>query len=577
MFNYLRYLKKIRNIIPYNLSKKFNKIFFILSIGGVFEAMSIALLIPLITLFLNGDVDKIPLISIYVDLKKYEYQELIKIFLTIIFFLYLSKSLYLSFSEYYIQKFSQQVKTELTLKIFKNYTLRPYSETLKNNSSILLRNLTSEIANFNFGVLSPIIMIAKESFIFIFLIVMLFSINLTISILILIFSITFFLFIKRILSNKLKKLGHEEQQIRGQENKIILESLQGIKFIKSYKIENFFNEKLKKILLNFIIIKTKSVTLRFLPRIWIEFILICFVILLSFISFSLGYEIKDFVYFASIFLLSMIKIMPSLISIIKVYNSMQNYSASINLIDKELDIKINDTFKKDSFIDLDKEFKEKIILKNINFKYPNSNKAILENLNFEINKEGQIFGIFGPTGSGKTTLIDILIGILKPDNGQILIDNKQITDISNHKIFGYVPQSTFIFDDTIKNNILLTNDLNESLEKEIREVIKLTELEEFVMAQKNNLDTFIGENGSKISGGQRQRIGIARALISNPKIIILDEATSALDKDTEGKIFKNLKSISKKKSIIIISHNPLIKDFCDKAFQLNDKKLIEVK
>ena len=114
--------------------------------------MSIALLIPLITLFLNDDLNKIPFISKYFELANYNYQELIKIILTFIFFLYLFKSVYLSFSEYYIQKFSQQIKTELTLKIFKNYTLRPYTETLKNNSSILLRNLTSEISNFNFGV-----------------------------------------------------------------------------------------------------------------------------------------------------------------------------------------------------------------------------------------------------------------------------------------------------------------------------------------------------------------------------------------------------------------------------------------
>ena len=123
-------------------------------------------------------------------------------------------------------------------------------------------------------------------------------------------------------------------------------------------------------------------------------------------------------------------------------------------------------------------------------------------------------------------------------------------------------------------NILLTNNSDDSSDAKIEEVIKIVELKKFVSSQKNNIDTFIGENGSKISGGQRQRIGIARALISNPKILILDEATSALDKDTEENIY-NLKSLSKHRSIIIISHNPLIKNFCDKSFQLKDKKLIE--
>ena len=202
----------------------------------------------------------------------------------------------------------------------------------------------------------------------------------------------------------------------------------------------------------------------------------------------------------------------------------------------------------------------------------------MEDLSFEINRNNDVVGIYGESGSGKTTLVDILIGLLKTDNGNFYLDGKEVSVLDSKNIFGYVPQTIFLFDDTIKNNILMSLNKNQTVsDKFLYEVLKKTQLLDLVNSFKDKENTFIGENGAKLSGGQRQRIGIARALICNPKVLIFDEATSGLDKETEKKVFEDLKKISKDLSILIISHNPDIWNYCNKLYEMKNKNLIKIK
>ena len=192
-----------------------------------------------------------------------------------------------------------------------------------------------------------------------------------------------------------------------------------------------------------------------------------------------------------------------------------------------------------------------------------------------MNKKNDIIGIYGPSGAGKTTLIDILIGLYKQDSGEYQIDGKVLKNYSVlSRVFGYVPQSTFLFDDTIKNNILVTAKNQNISEDFFNSVLEESSLKEFITTCKEKENTRIGENGVRLSGGQRQRIGIARALIAKPDILIFDEATNALDTQTERNIFETMKKISKKKSIIIVSHNMRIWEHCNKVFKLEKGKLI---
>jgi ATP-binding cassette subfamily C protein len=393
-----------------------------------------------------------------------------------------------------------------------------------------------------------------------------------------IFSIIFVFLAKKLLSNILKKLSYDEQNFKGKENQVILESLQGIKFIKAYNLEEIFNLKLRELLLKFVKIKSKSTTIRLLPRIWIEFVVITFLIILAFLFLYSGYTIMEYLLFSSIFLISMIKVMPSLLSALRVLNSLSSYHASINLITTEFDENYQKNYKNQNTDNIKiPKFYENFQCKNITFKYLNSEK-ILEDLSFEINRNNDVVGIYGESGSGKTTLVDILIGLLKTDNGNFYLDGKEVSVLDSKNIFGYVPQTIFLFDDTIKNNILMSLNKNQTVsDKFLYEVLKKTQLLDLVNSFKDKENTFIGENGAKLSGGQRQRIGIARALICNPKVLIFDEATSGLDKETEKKVFEDLKKISKDLSILIISHNPDIWNYCNKLYEMKNKNLIKIK
>ena len=573
MKNYLNNLKKIFSILPLHLNKRLKLIFFLLSIGGLLETLGIGAIIPLISIIFNNE-SGIKFLGDYLNLETSSKSQTLIYLSGLIFVLYLVKAIFLSFLEFVIQKFTLSVNAEVTTKLFKNYLNKPYKFIFKNNSSILFRNLTSEVSNFCAGIIEPVILAAKEFFIFILIISMLITINYQISLVIISFAIIFFLIVKVFLKKILFDLGKKEQNFKGIVNKIMLEALHGFKFIKSYKIENKFVQNLIKILKEFIQVKHKSTAFRSLPRIWIEPLIIFLLILLGIIFIYTKSTLSEYVIFISIFMISMIKVMPSLISFIKVVNTFHNYQASIDLISDQ----INQEGELDQF-----RFEEdKVLVKNFNtinfkeiyFAYDEQKKHIIKDLSLSIKNKNEIIGICGPSGSGKTTLIDIFIGLLLPQKGDIFLDSQKLRlKKLNFELFGYVPQNTFLFDDTIKKNILITSENKSISDKDYQEAIKQSELKNFIDTLTEKDETKLGENGVRISGGQKQRIGIARALVAKPKILILDEATSALDHDIEKNIFKTIKELSKNMSIIVISHNERIWKYCTHLYKLNNGKL----
>ena len=402
---------------------------------------------------------------------------------------------------------------------------------------------------------------------------MLFSYNIQISFFVIFVSILLIFLIKNLLKNIIYDLAKREQILNGEKNMTMLESINGIKFIKAYKIENIFLKKFYNLLIKGVNIKYKITILKNLPRLWIEFVLIIIIICLGLIFRNLGYSMESFLSFVSVFVLAMIKILPAVLSIIRSINQYRQSAPSIELIDRELKFNIND-FNLNIDISNNFSFENKINLEKLSFKYDGQSDFVLKDLSFEIKKNNQLIGIFGPSGSGKTTFIDILIGLYRPQKGNYYIDDKDFYKYGQFdKIFGYVPQNTFLFDDTIKNNILLTLKDRDFSDEKFNQILKEAELYDFVMSCKDKENTLIGENGIRISGGQRQRIGLARALLSNPYILVLDEATNALDADTEKNIFNTLKMIAKTKSVIVVSHDKIIWEYCNLIFKLENGKL----
>ena len=368
---------------------------------------------------------------------------------------------------------------------------------------------------------------------------------------------------------------HEYSQLR---IKNLIEGLGGIKEILIFNKIDYFINQFKQSNSKLTSAKKKNSIIGSLPRYIIEILLvIILVITLLVISKSNSLIINNLT-LLGFFSATFIRLTPSAYRIISSLQRIKFTQKILNSLNKNLEY--FDKIK----IDKDEKSKRKkienisiensIVIKNIKFSY-NSKKKLFESLDLEI-KIGDTIGIFGESGSGKSTFVNLLIGLLKPDKGEILINDKDIN--SNiylwRKNIGYVPQNIFLIDDTFKKNISLNFDSKKENLKRLNECLKQSELEKFISSLPNGIDTIVGERGSRISGGQLQRVGIARGLYNNPEILIFDESTSALDRETELEIFKNIYKFKDRKTLIIITHKKeLLKD-CDQIYKLENGKFL---
>jgi ABC-type bacteriocin/lantibiotic exporter with double-glycine peptidase domain len=261
------------------------------------------------------------------------------------------------------------------------------------------------------------------------------------------------------------------------------------------------------------------------------------------------------------------KLKRSALITFRISSQLKNYEKNKKTLDKILMQKSVAPFK----------FKKNIILKDISFKYPGKNNFIFENINLNI-KKGETIGIIGKSGEGKSTLANILCGFITPTSGSILVDDFDI-QINLRKwraVIGYIPQLTYLFNDTISNNICFYSDNKKNSKKKFEKVIKISQLAALIKENPLHKETMVGERGILLSGGQAQRIALARTIYKDPQILILDEATSSLDAENEKGILEAIKSFKGKKTIIIISHRERTLSFCDKIYKVKNKKCTEI-
>jgi ABC-type multidrug transport system fused ATPase/permease subunit len=297
--------------------------------------------------------------------------------------------------------------------------------------------------------------------------------------------------------------------------------------------------------------------------------------LLIIILISNGRDINNFIPLLSVFVASAFRVMPSVNKIFVSLSTIKFHKGVVQELYKEISlVRDNEIIEKKSVINK-LIFKNKIELKNINFKYETNKRQILNDLNLEIIK-GQKIGIIGVSGTGKSTLIDIILGLLMPDSGEIIIDEEiKLDETTNLRQFvGYVPQSIYFTDDTLENNIAFGVEKNEINHKDLTNAIKKSQLEDFINKLPEGLQTNIGERGVKLSGGQRQRIGIARALYRNPQILVFDEATSSLDINTELAVMQTIDEIEGDITIILVAHRISTLKNCDIIYKVENGQIV---
>ena len=497
---------------------------------------------------------------------------IILVILSFIIFANLIKSIVLTFTAFIQAKSISKIHIRITNEMYFKYIKSPWEYMMNKNSATLLRDIHSSTHEFTSKLLTGILFVISELLMIIFISAMLIIIEPIISLI----SIIFLIVTGAITQGLTKKYNYTFGIIRQRNlkliNKHLIETFRSFKLIKVLNKERVFSNIYKKVSSDEIFSKANQEIFQKLPRIWIEFFAVLVISFLLVYGLKYNEDLSSLIPTIGIFVVSAYKLLPSLNKILNIIQSLRFATPALeNLIEENSDFIKN----KDYLVERDQtskliKFENNITFKNISFKYKTSNQEIFNNFNFDIKKNSTL-GIVGKSGSGKSTLIDILMGILKPDSGEIFIDDTNLNNIKNswQKKIGYVPQETYLFDDSIKNNIAFGVKDNLIDKNKIYEIIKDTGLNEIINSLPDKIDSFVGDNGAKLSGGQKQRLGLARALYIFPEVLILDEATSALDLETESKILNLLNKYKNRITIIIISHRETILPYCDKILDLN--------
>ena len=568
---------QIFTILKKNLSKKQNVYFYIFILFAILsmilEMIGIGLIIPIIKIFTQNNIffDKLSFLN-HLDLDQYSKNELIIISLSSIIFIYFLKTIFLTYVSYAQGKYLTEIKKTTSERLYLNYLNKPYEFFLNTNSFQLIRNI-NDVVYFGVLVNSVLIFITELTILIGISLLLIYYEPLGSIIIILIIAIIGILF-----SSKIKKKsefwGSKRKNATGQKLKSMQESFRLIQEIKVLNINRYFISKFFNSNKISVINEFKHQFVLSLPRYWFELLAVFgFAILMFILNYS-GYKVDDLITVIGLFAAATFKLLPSIIRLI---NNVQQIHFSLPVlknISKELKNKKIFYNLEDTITNSKLSFKNEIYLNNISFKYQNSKKKVLDKINLKILK-GTTIGIMGTSGVGKTTLINLLLGLLKPTSGSILVDSKNISkDLRSwQNNIGYVPQNINLIDESLENNIALGVEKKNINNDRIIECIKETQLANLIKNNKNGVRTHVGEFGSRLSGGQKQRIGIARSIYKNPEMLILDEFTNGLDNLTEKKIVNEIQNYSKNKTVIIISHKLSTLSVCDKIYRLTNNGL----
>ncbi len=566
-------LKKILFILDKNDRIKAIKILFFMLISVFLEALGISLILPIITIMVESDIKSLhPIISQFVTYLGNPSQiELIVILLIFLMTIFVIKNIFLVIYFWVQFSFVVDITKNLGSKLLGRYLLMPYPEHVKRNSSIFIRNVTKEIGQFN-SLLVAYLMLSIEILMIVFISTVIFIVEplgLLIGSLILFSSSYMFYSFTR---DRTVKYGKNRLHHDGKRIYSVQESIGAIRDVIIHGTEKVFLKKFNFHNEETVINERNYEFIRSLPRLFIETVAIItfgFVIILS-----LNYSpsVNSLLPVLGLFAGAAIKLMPSINRIIGSFQAIKYNSASVTALFDELHLDIR---SKDDLISINKiNFDNKLILKNVKFVYPSQEKEVLDKINLEI-IPGKSIGFVGKSGSGKSTIVDLIVGLISPTEGEISSDGVNIH--SNLKSWqekvGYVSQNTFLLDDTLKRNIAFGVSDDQINEEHLNKCIVESQLSDYINSLPNGIETTVGERGVRISGGQRQRVAIARALYSNPSLLIFDESTSALDISTEKEIMNVIFGLKRKKTILIVSHRMSTIDNCDIVFKLDNGNL----
>ena len=489
---------------------------------------------------------------------------------------FLLKNSFLLFLLYFQGHFFKDIKINISRKLFSYYVYLPYLKHVEKDPSTLARNITGEIHHLNTFLTELAVFIRESSAVLVIFLILIGAQPLIVSLVCILFALIGLVYL-RLVKPIVKNRAEQNQLLSKNIFQIIYETFGSIKDIKilmkEKEIVNYFDKDIKILEKNNFYFSV----LERLPKIFLELISVVAITVITLVFFNFNQDYSKFFPMLSLVVICVFRFIPAFNGITVSRYYMRLTTPSLNLLSKEIKII-------DQFLDKNLNYSEKnenninkldksnyFDIKNLSFSYSNNKIVQLNNINMSL-KKGSMIGITGKTGSGKSTLFHLMLGLIKPKEGDIFYNGESIfNNLSKwREKIGYVSQNVFLLDSSIKNNITF-NFSNEAVDsKKLKKAIDIAQLNEKITSLPNGMDTSVGSDGLRLSGGERQRIALARALYRDPEIYFMDESTSALDANTEKLILDAIKKDVNDKTVILIAHRKTTLDKCDEVLTLKD-------
>ena len=544
---------------------------FLLGLAVILEGISIAFIFPIVQIIVSSETS--PYLKFFKEILPFNLEINPANLILLMIFIYGFKTFYLLFFAWWRNNFIAKLNINLNLFLYKNYLRKEFEDITRVDTSIILRNSFDIVRNLT-GAIESILQLFVEIFTFIIILILLLyydvgstlNLILTISIIVLAYIV--------LTKNLLFSWAKKKITLTGKIFKSIRETFSMIRFVKLKSKESYFYTNFKNAIVNFHLLNRNFSFFKEIPKNLLELIAVFLLGLVPIFQLQDESSIIDILPILGIYAAAALRIIPGVSRVLSLSQLIYYTGPSVQLLFPELINKnqsidnLNFGSKKIKKTD----FKSEITFNNVSYKYPDKEKFAIKNLNFTLKKKDFIC-IIGETGIGKSTFVDLITGLIRPQEGIIKFDNKNIQDHLNdwHNLISLVPQRTVLVNDTIKKNITLQiNDYDNELK--IKNAAKYSRLDKFIDKNDVGLDYLVGEDTKGLSGGQAQRIAIARCLYDDPEILIFDEITSALDKDTSEELIKTFLNVLKDKTVIFITHSDLITVKADSVYKLETKE-----
>jgi ABC-type multidrug transport system fused ATPase/permease subunit len=544
-------------------------LFSLMLVGTLLETLSVGLLIPVLSVLTSENSEiKFPFGTLQTNLDR---SSMIWIVVVGVLIVYVLKNVFLAVSVWIQRGFLTRLTARFGSQILKSYILQPFSFHLKKNSSTLIRN-TQDASVLVAGGIEPSLTLVSEGLIATALFIVLIAVEPLGTIVVVATLVLATMLFHRVSDSRLQRWGTLRQFEKGKIIQTIQQSLGAVKDIQVLNRENWFISEHNRHQEQDGRLLRKIITIQSLPRLWLEVMAIGGLTGLIGVMLSSGKEASEIVPVVGLFAATAFRVLPSINKIVGSKQQLKVSRAAIEAIYSDLHLPSRSL----SLGHVPQLAFENIEVDSLVFSYEGIESPVLNNVNVHIRK-GEAVGFVGQSGSGKSTLIDIMLGLLHPQGGLVSVNGQRIDDVKQswQQQIGYIPQTIFLMDDSLRRNIAIGIADKEIDELAITEALKSAQLEDFVASLPEGIDTVVGERGVRLSGGQRQRIGIARALYHRPSVLVLDEATSSLDTETEHGVMQAVQALQGDKTVIIVAHRLSTVEYCDRLYRLDAGRIVD--